>query len=240
MPRERHRFVQGRIGRDPLILVAWDVTNNRSRRFVGGWLNHDEFPPIHAADLPRNLSCGCGLKLGGRKRVALCSGSPRNESIPMRFAIRETGASSTLLRIPPISNRRLVDIMAIPGKPDDVAADRLRHTGSAISGPLLDRINLHVNVPLVEFRELSASSVGEESPSICGRVVAAREIHRPSSISGKHRLSGARDGAVQFLRPRPDPNVARALADLEDSPDIRPDHVLEATQYRTLDRNLFH
>ncbi len=133
-----------------------------------------------------------------------------------------------------------------------------------ISGPLLDRIDLHVDVPLVEFRELSTSSSGEKSSSIRGRVIAAREIQRRRFRNAKNATNAAM-GARQvgehckldsestgYLEHAMEQfnfsarahdrilKVARTLADLEDSMDIRANHVLEAIQYRTLDRNLFH
>jgi predicted ATPase with chaperone activity len=75
----------------------------------------------------------------------------------------------------------------------------------------LDRIDLHVEVPIVDFRELTSDTItGECSADIRERVAAAREIQ-----------------------------VARTLADLAGSPNIRPTDVREAIQYRSLDRKLF-
>ncbi len=128
---------------------------------------------------------------------------------------------------------------------------------------MLDRIDLHVDVPLVEFRELSAASAGEKSSAIRGRVVAAREVQRRRFDGGRiatNAAMGARQvrehckldaESTGYLEHAMEQfnfsarahdrilKVARTLADLEGGADIRPNHVLEAIQYRTLDRNLF-
>jgi len=133
-----------------------------------------------------------------------------------------------------------------------------------ISGPLLDRIDLHVEVPLVDFRELSSNTnPGEKSESIRSRVTAAREIQtrrfkkNPNSTNSamgsrlvrQHcQLSAESLGYLE--RAMEEMNfsarahdrilkVARTLADLSGSPDIRPNDILEAIQYRSLDRKLF-
>ena len=82
-----------------------------------------------------------------------------------------------------------------------------------ISGPLLDRIDLHIEVPQVKFREISGDRTGETSAQIRERVVAARQ--------------------------RPDLKVARTIADLAGLETISSDHVSEAIQYRSLDRQLW-
>jgi magnesium chelatase family protein len=132
-----------------------------------------------------------------------------------------------------------------------------------ISGPLLDRIDLHVDVPLVEYRELSAASGGESSETIRSRVTTARELQKRRFTSGKVKTNsamGARqvkehckldDQANAYMEHAMHQmnfsarahdrilKVARTLADLGGSESIRPDDVLEAIQYRALDRNLF-
>src|SRR5690606_23050029 len=60
-----------------------------------------------------------------------------------------------------------------------------------ISGPLLDRIDLHVEVPLVEFRELSAASSGEKSADIRARVALAREVQRRRFRRSPHAVNAA-------------------------------------------------
>jgi magnesium chelatase family protein len=132
-----------------------------------------------------------------------------------------------------------------------------------VSGPLLDRIDLHVEVPLVDYRELSAASGGESSAAIRERVVTAREIQR-RRFAGSHHATNASMSARQvkahcghdaeaagYLEHAMEQlnfsarahdrilKVARTLADLAGSADIRPMDMLEAIQYRALDRNLF-
>jgi magnesium chelatase family protein len=133
-----------------------------------------------------------------------------------------------------------------------------------ISGPLLDRIDIHVEVPLVPFRELSSEGGGGESSAVIrARVEAAREIQL-----GRLRKSSARTNSAMGPRQMKQHckldsesrsylehameemgfsarahdrilKVARTLADLSGSPDIRANDVLEAIQFRSLDRKLF-
>jgi magnesium chelatase family protein len=132
-----------------------------------------------------------------------------------------------------------------------------------ISGPLLDRIDLHVEVPLVDFRELSTASGGEKSESIRQRVMQAREIQRRrfdgkpdqtnASMSARQvkeccRLDRESSGYLEHAMEQMNFSarahdrilkVARTLADLAGAEQIRPTDTLEAIQYRALDRNLF-
>jgi magnesium chelatase family protein len=133
-----------------------------------------------------------------------------------------------------------------------------------ISGPLLDRIDLHVEVPLVEFRELSSAHQGESSATIRERVIAARNI-QAERFKGKSATTNAAMGPRQvkahcqldatasaYLEHAMEEmnfsarahdrilKVARTLADLGSSETIRPDDILEAIQFRSLDRKLFH
>ncbi len=129
-----------------------------------------------------------------------------------------------------------------------------------ISGPLLDRIDIHVEVPAVPFRELSDGRVGTTSEMMRESVIAAREIqqHRfreqPGMVNGKMTTRQIR----QFCKLEPDAEtllkqameemgfsarahdkilrVARTLADLNRSNSIKLDHLNEAINYRTLDR----
>ncbi|HOX04160.1 MAG TPA: YifB family Mg chelatase-like AAA ATPase [Candidatus Paceibacterota bacterium] len=130
-----------------------------------------------------------------------------------------------------------------------------------ISGPLLDRIDLHIEVPPVPFREISSSRAGEGSDDIRSRVVAARLAqrqrfaHRPR-VTCNARM-GPRDlkACCHLDSPLLDLlkaaladtglsaraydrilKVARTIADLAGSESIRADHLLEAVQYRSLDR----
>ncbi len=134
-----------------------------------------------------------------------------------------------------------------------------------ISGPLLDRIDLHVDVPAVDYKELSGKSAsGEPSADIRARVEAAREVQQrrfakhpdtatnsamPTKLVRQHcQLDQESDALLEqamdnlnFSARAHDRilKVARTLADLDHSESIRSEHVLEAVQYRTLDRNLW-
>ena len=133
-----------------------------------------------------------------------------------------------------------------------------------ISGPLLDRIDLHIEVPAVKFREMTSEKTGETSAEIRARVMAAR-TRQQQRFAGKPRVTcNARmgtkelkawcaldDGTLDLLKlAMTDMNfsaraydrilkVARTIADLAASARITTDHVSEAIQYRTLDRQLW-
>lgn len=133
-----------------------------------------------------------------------------------------------------------------------------------ISGLLLDRIDLHVEVPLVDFRELSSdTSPGEKSDVIGQRVVAAREVQhgRFKKFPNFTKSSTGYRQVRQHCKLTPEANgylehameemnfsacghdridkVARTLADLSGSEDIRPNDLLEAIRYRSFDRKRF-
>lgn len=131
-----------------------------------------------------------------------------------------------------------------------------------LSGPLLDRIDIHCEVPAVRFRELAKDTPAEDSTSIKKRVDGARKI-QSERFKGRGIFSNARMGARQIkryceldgeslrlLETAVDKlglsaraytrilKVARTIADLEPSDIISPQHLAEAIQYRTLDRPL--
>ena len=132
-----------------------------------------------------------------------------------------------------------------------------------ISGPLLDRIDLHVEVPLVDFRELSSGSAGEKSETIRARVVEARNIQIARFRKARHHSNAAMsprevkthcqldsESAGYLEHAMEEMNfsarahdrilkVARTLADLAGAESIRAAVILEAIQYRSLDRKLF-
>ncbi|HUV12246.1 MAG TPA: YifB family Mg chelatase-like AAA ATPase, partial [Acidobacteriota bacterium] len=130
-----------------------------------------------------------------------------------------------------------------------------------ISGPLLDRIDLHVDVPEVKYRELTQSPNGESSQAVAQRVAQARarqleryndqgfycnaqmgpkELRKHCKLGkeGKKYLENAIEklglSARAYDRIL---KVARTAADLAGLERVRSDHVAEAIQYRTLDRN---
>jgi magnesium chelatase family protein len=133
-----------------------------------------------------------------------------------------------------------------------------------ISGPLLDRIDLHIEVPAVKFRELSAERTGETSAQIRERVVAARQRQHERFRGRPHLSCNAHMGPRELKRYCPldeatlellkvamnDMNlsaraydrilkVARTIADLAGAEHIASDHVSEAIQYRSLDRQIW-
>ena len=133
-----------------------------------------------------------------------------------------------------------------------------------ISGPLLDRIDLHVEVPAVQFRDITSEQTGETSAQVRQRVVAARRrqqerFKEKPKITCNARM-GSRDlkmycaldeSTIELLKfAMSDLNlsaraydrvlkVARTIADLAGSEKIIGDYISEAIQYRSLDRQLW-
>lgn len=132
-----------------------------------------------------------------------------------------------------------------------------------LSGPLLDRIDLHIEVPSVPFQELSASADGTSSATMRESVAQARGIQRrrfgpasqrlnsrmtskqlrkfcPLDEEGKNLLRNAMEDLGLSARAHDRIlRMSRTIADLDGSDDIRPAHVIEAIGYRTLDRKLW-
>jgi magnesium chelatase family protein len=137
---------------------------------------------------------------------------------------------------------------------------------SKVSGPLLDRIDIHIEVPAVEYKELRGGAAAEGSAAIRERVLAARE--RQAARFGSTRSKGhavfanAQMGTAQIrqhcelgadaermleramgahgLSARAHDRilkVARTIADLEGAERLAVSHIAEAIQYRTLDRS---
>jgi len=133
-----------------------------------------------------------------------------------------------------------------------------------ISGPLLDRIDMHIEVPQVKFREMSGALPGETSAQIRERVIAARE-RQHARFAGKPKVTcNARMGSRELKQfcelddttkdllkfAMTDLNlsaraydrilkVARTIADLAGAEKISSDHISEAIQFRSLDRQLW-
>lgn len=131
---------------------------------------------------------------------------------------------------------------------------------SRISGPLLDRIDIHVEVPAVKYRELTNRGTGEPSAAIrervnqardrqlerfrgasfyCNAQMGARELHAHCHVEpggerllelAINRLGLSARAYTRILK------VARTIADLDDGGAIQAHHVSEAIQYRSLDR----
>lgn len=133
---------------------------------------------------------------------------------------------------------------------------------SKISGPLLDRIDLHLEVPSVPFKDLSGLEQGDSSAEVLDRVVRARSlqqkrfkrsaIHVNASMNSRQiRRFCVTDNESNNLIERAMEKfalsaraharilkIARTIADLAESVEIGADHVAEAIQYRTLDRKM--
>jgi magnesium chelatase family protein len=133
-----------------------------------------------------------------------------------------------------------------------------------ISGPLLDRIDLHVEAPALSIAELRADAGGESSALMRERVETARQLQlirfRGTGLSSNARMPPSQlkkfcaiDSSLGDLLQQAMEQlslsaraydrilkVARTIADLAESEHIRSPHLLEAIQYRSLDRNVFY
>ena len=133
---------------------------------------------------------------------------------------------------------------------------------SRISGPLMDRIDIHIEVPAVRYRDLTGEASGEDSEAIKGRVNRARELQR-QRFDGKRIYCNAQmaprflkkycqigEDSKALLEQAIDKlglsaraytrilKIARTIADLEGVEAIASQHISEAIQYRSLDRTL--
>ncbi|WP_436416303.1 YifB family Mg chelatase-like AAA ATPase [Petrimonas sp.] len=130
-----------------------------------------------------------------------------------------------------------------------------------ISGPLLDRIDIHIEITPVPFEKISDRTPAEHSSEISKRVVKARQIQaeRFKNVSGVycnaqmtskmlHKYAAPDAAGLQLLKTAMDRlnlsaraydrilKVSRTIADLDASPDVLPRHLAEAINYRNLDR----
>jgi magnesium chelatase family protein len=114
---------------------------------------------------------------------------------------------------------------------------------SRVSGPLLDRFEIHVEVPPVPLKDLARASPGELAATVAARVAAARRerergIELPPSVAALTILHRAIRGLGLSARAHDAVlRVARTIAHLEGSASIEGPHVAEAIQYRCLDRS---
>lgn len=131
-----------------------------------------------------------------------------------------------------------------------------------VSGPLLDRIDIHVEVPPVKYKELADDSGGETSAQVKARVNRAREIQKERFKGTGIYSNSQMPPALVRKQTRPDSEglklletainklglsaraydrilkVSRTIADLDESETVLSQHISEAIQYRSLDRSL--
>jgi magnesium chelatase family protein len=136
---------------------------------------------------------------------------------------------------------------------------------SKISGPLLDRIDIHIDVPAVKYKELRGGAAPEGSEQIRTRVIRAREVQLNRFAAAGERIYSNAQMSTRHIRAFCDLTtdcerlleramtqqglsarahdrilkVARTVADLEAAPNIEPKHIAEAIQYRSLDRTFW-
>jgi magnesium chelatase family protein len=135
---------------------------------------------------------------------------------------------------------------------------------SKISGPLLDRIDIHVEVPALSYEELAQKSAGEDSASMREKVVCARntqlerfeqekKIFCNAHMESKHirKYCDLDTNSQTLLKTAIEKlglsaraydrilKVSRTIADLDGKEDILSSHIAEAIQYRSLDRKLW-
>ncbi|MGC4128657.1 MAG: YifB family Mg chelatase-like AAA ATPase [Bergeyella sp.] len=133
-----------------------------------------------------------------------------------------------------------------------------------LSGPLLDRIDIHIEVPKVEFEQLSDKRKGEGSEEIRNRVLKARKIQEErfrNQIINYNAQMGPReietfcqldDASMNLIKNAMEKlnlsaraydrilKVSRTVADLENSENVQSRHIAEAIQYRSLDREFWN
>jgi magnesium chelatase family protein len=136
----------------------------------------------------------------------------------------------------------------------------IQHYRSRISGPLLDRIDIHIEVPAVKYRDLADRGESEGSGAIAERVARSRELQKARFAGTKTRCNAQMSARMirKFCETDAAGNrmlemvtdrlglsarsytrilkVARTIADLAGSEEIRDIHISEAIQYRSLDR----
>lgn len=147
-----------------------------------------------------------------------------------------------------------------PAKECTCSPQKIKNYLGKISGPLLDRIDIHVEVPAVNYKELSSVRIGEGSASIRERVINARQIqldrfkgtgiYKNADMGSKQlrnycRLDSTSSELLKVAMTRLGLSaraydrilkVSRTIADLDNSETIQVMHISEAIQYRSLDR----
>jgi len=152
-----------------------------------------------------------------------------------------------------------------PNKVCSCSPPQIQKYMSKISGPLLDRIDIHIEVPAVKYKELSSTAKSEASQQVRDRVIETREIQHNrfeknpnifnnGGMSSKEvrnycQLDSAGAELLKMAMTKLGLSaraydrilkVSRTIADLEKSENILPQHISEAIQYRSLDRELWN
>ena len=151
-----------------------------------------------------------------------------------------------------------------PNKECTCVPPQIQKYMAKISGPLLDRIDIHIEVPAVKYKELSATAKSEASSEIRKRVINARNIQYKRFENNDYIFNNGDMGSKEVrqfckldsagsellkmamtklgLSARAYDRilkVSRTIADLDESENILPQHISEAIQYRSLDRELW-
>jgi magnesium chelatase family protein len=151
-----------------------------------------------------------------------------------------------------------------PNKECTCSSQQIQRYMSKISGPLLDRIDIHIEVPAVKYKELSAETRSETSGAIRKRVIDARKVQHNRYMKLKHiynngdmgsrevrefcKLDSAGSELLKMAMTKLGLSaraydrilkVSRTIADLDSSENILSQHLSEAIQYRSLDRELW-
>jgi magnesium chelatase family protein len=149
-----------------------------------------------------------------------------------------------------------------PNRPCKCSSFAVERYMGQLSGPLVDRIDIHVDVPPVPWKQLRSETPGDSSADIRARVIKVRSIQRArfgegttttnaTMTSQELRAHCKLDRAGESLLKQAMTElglsarahdkvlrISRTIADLDDAPTIQPHHLAEAIQYRRLDRKL--
>lgn len=151
-----------------------------------------------------------------------------------------------------------------PTKSCSCASPQIQRYRAKVSGPLLDRIDIHVEVPAIKFQELSSERKGESSASIRERVQKAREVQLQRFSNESNTFCNAHmqpkqirthcpvdESSMELLKTAITRlglsaraydrilKVSRTIADIEGMESIQTQHISEAIQYRSLDREMW-
>jgi magnesium chelatase family protein len=147
-------------------------------------------------------------------------------------------------------------------RPCRCTAQQIRQYQARISGPLLDRINIHIEVPSVKYKDFAGRPAGESSAAIRERTEKARLVQRERfharEIQFNARMSdkdvklfcSVDEDSQKLIEMEIEKlglsaraytkvlKIGRTIADLEEDEKIQPRHIAEAIQYRSLDRKM--